>query len=81
MNAAGWLVMILSVGSVLTLVSYCLYRVLTLPPVEVEEHLKAPPDIDTGDTGEDRYNTVLCKSCRRLNEPRAQYCAYCGHEL
>lgn len=49
LNAYGWPVMILSVGSVLTLVSYCLYRVLTLPPIE-EESLKAPLDIDTGDT-------------------------------
>lgn len=50
MTTAGWVVMILSVGSVLALVSYCLWRVLTLPPVEIEEHIKAPPDIDTGDT-------------------------------
>lgn len=50
MTAGGWIVMILSVGSVLTLVSYCLFRVLTLPPVEVEEHLKGPPDINTHDT-------------------------------
>ncbi|MBN2562005.1 MAG: hypothetical protein JXQ75_13855 [Phycisphaerae bacterium] len=49
MNPAGWTVMILSVGAVVTLVTYCLYRVLTLPPVEIEEHLKAPPDIDTHD--------------------------------
>lgn len=50
MTSGGWIVMILSVGSVLTLVSYCLYRVLTLPPVEVEESLKGPLEIDTGDT-------------------------------
>jgi hypothetical protein len=34
MSIAGWLVMIVSVGAVLTLTVYCLYRVLTLPPVE-----------------------------------------------
>jgi len=49
MSVAGWIVMILSVGSVLSLVSYCLYRVLTLPPVEMED-LKGPLEIDTGDT-------------------------------
>ena len=49
MKPLGWIVMILSVGSVLSLVSYCLYRVLTLPPVE-EESLKGPLEIDTGDT-------------------------------
>ena len=51
-NAYGWTVLILSVGSVLTLVSYCLVRVLSLPPVEVEETLKGPLEIDTGDTAE-----------------------------
>jgi hypothetical protein len=50
MNVGGLIVMILSVGSVLTLVSFCLYRVLTLPPVDVEDHLKGPLDIDTHDT-------------------------------
>ncbi len=50
MTAAGWAVMIVSVGSVLTLVSFCLYRVMLLPPVDMEEHLKGPLEIDTGDT-------------------------------
>ncbi|MEM9353091.1 MAG: hypothetical protein AAGA92_08765 [Planctomycetota bacterium] len=41
--------MLLSVGSVLSLLSFCLYRVLSLPPVE-EEHLHGELNIDTGDT-------------------------------
>ena len=49
-TAGGWIVMILSVGSVVALVCYCLFRVLSLPPVEVEEQLHAPRDIDTHDT-------------------------------
>jgi hypothetical protein len=49
MTPAGWTIMILSVGSVLTLTAYCFYRVLTLPISEMDE-LKAPLDIDTGDT-------------------------------
>ena len=49
MTAGGWVVMLLSVGSVLTLVTFCLVRVLGLPPVE-EESLKGPLEIDTGDT-------------------------------
>ena len=49
MKTEGWIIMMLSVSMVLTLVGYCLYRVLTLPPVEVEEHLHGPPTIDTGD--------------------------------
>ncbi len=50
MNVGGLIVMIVSVGSVLTLVSFCLFRVLALPPVDVEEHLKGPLEIDTQDT-------------------------------
>lgn len=43
--------MLISVGSVLALVSYCLYRVLSLPPVDMED-LKGPLEIDTGDTSD-----------------------------
>jgi len=50
MTAGALFVMTLSVGAVLSLAAFCLYRVLTLPPIEVEEHLKGPPDIDTRDT-------------------------------
>jgi hypothetical protein len=46
---ATWAAMVISVGGVLSLCGYCLVRVLTLPAVEVE-HLKAPLDIETGDT-------------------------------
>jgi hypothetical protein len=49
MTAAGWTIMIVSVGSVLTLTAFCFYRVLTLPASELDE-IKAPLDIDTGDT-------------------------------
>jgi hypothetical protein len=50
MTPAGWAIMIVSVGSVLALTAFCIFRVLTLPPTVAEEHLKAPLDIDTGDT-------------------------------
>jgi len=36
MTIGGWIVMLVSVGSVLTLAGFCLYRVLTLPPVDEE---------------------------------------------
>jgi hypothetical protein len=49
MTPEGWLIMFCSVGAVLSLVSFCLYRVFTLPPLEIQEHLKGPPDIDTRD--------------------------------
>mgnify|MGYP001821486175 CR=1 FL=1 len=50
MSTAGWLIMGVSVLSVLAMVTFCLYRVLSLPPVEVTDHLKGPLDIDTHDT-------------------------------
>jgi hypothetical protein len=50
MNAYGWAIMVASVGSVLALTFFCVYRVLTLPPQVAEQHLKGPLEIDTGDT-------------------------------
>jgi hypothetical protein len=50
MSTAGWAIMIVSVGSVLALTAFCMFRVLTLPPQVAEEHLKGPLVIDTGDT-------------------------------
>jgi hypothetical protein len=49
MTWGGWIVMTLSVGIVLALVTYCVVRVLRLPPIEMED-LKGPLDIDTRDT-------------------------------
>lgn len=48
MTPSALIVMLVSVGSVLALVAFCLYRVLSLPPVE-DEDLKSPLRIDTGD--------------------------------
>jgi hypothetical protein len=50
MTALGWVVMIVSVSSVLALTAFCLYRVLTLPPIEIEDLDTAPLNIDTRDT-------------------------------
>lgn len=50
MTTQGWAFMVLSNIFVLGLSGWCLYRVLTLPPKEVTEHLKGPAEIDTGDT-------------------------------
>ena len=52
MQPLGWLMMIVSVGSVLALTGFCLYRVLILPPVELEDLRTAPLEIDTRDTRE-----------------------------
>jgi hypothetical protein len=49
MEPLGWLVMLVSVGSVLALTGFCFYRVMTLPPAEVDD-LTSPLEIDTRDT-------------------------------
>jgi hypothetical protein len=38
-----------SLSGVLGLVTFCMYRVLNMPPGEVSETMKTPLDIDTGD--------------------------------
>jgi hypothetical protein len=50
MTLLGWMMMIVSVTSVLALTGFCFYRVLTLPPAEVEDVNVAPLEIDTRDT-------------------------------
>ncbi|MBA3483905.1 MAG: hypothetical protein H0T51_19030 [Pirellulales bacterium] len=49
LNKWGWTIMLVSVGSVISLAVYCIARVLALPPIEVDV-LNSPLDIDTGDT-------------------------------
>ncbi|MBX3025453.1 hypothetical protein KF840_11170 [bacterium] len=45
MTAMGWFLMIVSVGSVVTLTVYCFWRVLTTPTTK--GHLHAPLEIET----------------------------------
>jgi hypothetical protein len=47
MTTLGWLLLIISCGSVIGLVVFCFWRVLRLPVVTDELH--APLDIDTHD--------------------------------
>jgi len=49
LNAQGWTIMLISVGSVVSLTFYCIRRVLQLPAEDVED-IKGPLEIDTGDT-------------------------------
>ena len=49
MTPLGWLIMIVSLDSVIGLTAYCLYRVLTLPPAEIESLDVAPLEIQTPD--------------------------------
>ena len=47
MTPAGWIVMILSVGFVLGLTTFCFHRVLRTS--KATEHMHAPLEIDTHD--------------------------------
>lgn len=47
METGGWVMMILSVGTVVCLFGWCLYRVMTLAPAEEVEHLHGELDIET----------------------------------
>lgn len=47
MTTAGWIFMTCSIGGVVTLVTFCFYRVLTMP--RSTNHMHAPLDIDTHD--------------------------------
>jgi len=49
MTAIGVAIMIVSISSVVGLTSFCLYRVLTLPPVEIDKLDVAPLEIETPD--------------------------------
>ena len=43
LSSKGLAVMAISVGSVLCLITFCLFKVMTLPPVENEEDEYDPP--------------------------------------
>jgi hypothetical protein len=45
----GWTIMLISISAVLALNAFCLYRVLMLPPANVQHLDTAPLDIDTRD--------------------------------
>ncbi len=47
MTTPGWILMILSVGFVLGLVTFCFYRVLRTP--KTTQHMHAPLEINTHD--------------------------------
>lgn len=47
MSTGGWLMMLVSVGGVVCLFGWCLYRVLTLAPEDATEHLHGELDIET----------------------------------
>lgn len=49
LSNGGWTVMLASVTAVVTLAGYCLYRVMTLPAVDLED-IEGPLTVDTGDT-------------------------------
>ena len=50
METGGWIMMILSVGTVVTLFVWCLWQVLFRSSPDTPEHLHGGLDIDTKDT-------------------------------
>jgi len=51
MNTSGWIIMILSVGSVTGFFAWCIWRVLKTP--HATEHMHTPDNIDTRDQDSD----------------------------
>jgi hypothetical protein len=51
MTPGGWIVMMLSVGSVTALLTWCIYMVMATPGST--EHLHSQADIETPDAKED----------------------------
>ncbi len=49
MTALGWLIFIASNTLVIGLVTYCFYRVFSIP----QEHMHSPLDIDTKDLNDE----------------------------
>lgn len=47
MTTLGWIIMLVSVGTVTGLLTFCFYRVLRKPASA--DHMHAPLDIDTHD--------------------------------
>jgi len=47
MNAGGWVIMIVAVGSVVAFFSWCMIKVITTR--ESTDHIHSPVDIDTRD--------------------------------
>lgn len=39
MTTLGWIIMLVSITFVVSLASYCYYKVLTLPPLGPDEHV------------------------------------------
>lgn len=53
MNLGGWIMMTVSIGLVLALFGYCIYKVLTTRDPHMEDELRGPLDIDTKDHEDD----------------------------
>ncbi len=49
MTTGGWIFMVVSIGFVVSLISFCYFRVLRKPAAA--DHMHAPLDIDTHDLG------------------------------
>jgi hypothetical protein len=52
METGGWILMVLSVGTVVVLFTWCLWKVLFRSSADTPEHLHGGLDIDTQDADE-----------------------------
>jgi hypothetical protein len=50
MTTMGWFIMLTSITAVMGLLTFCLYRIFSLPKAESAEHIQTQPFIDTHDT-------------------------------
>ena len=51
MNTGGWIIMVLSVGGVTCLLSWCIYKVFAIP--KSVEHLHSTADVEPPDIERD----------------------------
>ncbi len=49
MNLGGWIFMLTSITAVVSLITFCFYKVLTKP--SAADHMHAPIEMDTRDAG------------------------------
>ena len=52
MQTGGWIMMVLSVGTVVSLFAWCLFRVMFRSSSNTQDHLHGGLDIDTTDLDE-----------------------------
>lgn len=55
MSAGGWIIMLVSVGIMTSLLSWCIFRIVATPASS--EHLHSQADIEPDDVDESTFDT------------------------